>query len=226
MEAEPTTRVARVREAIAAACARCGREPTAVTLVGVSKMQPPAVVQPVIEAGVTILGESRVQEATDKLPHLTGVTELHLVGRLQRNKVKPAVALFDVIQSVDRIALAEAVQAAARAAGKVQRVFLQVNIGREAQKGGVAPEALPALATAVAAMANLRLEGLMAVPPFDPEPEAARPYFRALVRLAASLRTGGGPLFALSMGMSNDFEVAIEEGATHVRVGTALFGER
>jgi pyridoxal phosphate enzyme (YggS family) len=225
MEPEATTRVARVREAIAAACARCGRDPREVTLVAVSKLHPAPVVQPVIDAGVTILGESRVQEAADKVPRLVGITELHLVGRLQRNKAKHAVALFDVIHSVDRLSLAEALDAAARAAGKVQRIFLQVNIGEEPQKGGVEPEALPELAAAVAAMDNLRVEGLMAVPPFDPDPEAPRPYFRVLARLAADLRPGGSPL-ALSMGMSNDFPVAIEEGATHVRVGTALFGER
>lgn len=226
MEDDATTRVARVRAAIAAACARCGRDPRDVTLVGVSKIHPATVVQPVIDAGVTILGESRVQEAADKVPHLTGISELHLVGRLQRNKVKPAAALFDVIHSVDRLPLAEALQAAAQSTGKVQRVFLQVNIGRETQKGGVVPEALAELAEAVSAMAHLRLEGLMCVPPYDPDPEAARPYFQALARLASDLPTRDGPPLALSMGMSNDFPIAIEEGATHVRVGTALFGAR
>jgi pyridoxal phosphate enzyme (YggS family) len=225
MELEATTRVARVREAIAAACARCGRDPGDVTLVGVSKIHPATAVQPVIDAGVTILGESRVQEAAHKVPNLSGITELHLVGRLQRNKAKPAVALFDVIESVDRLPLAEALDAAARAAGKVQRIFLQVNIGEEEQKGGVAAAGLAELAAAVAALPHLRCEGLMCVPPYDLDPESARPYFRALARLAADLRPDGPPL-ALSMGMSNDFQVAIEEGATHVRVGTALFGER
>jgi len=223
---DATARVARVRQAIAAACGRCGRDPGEVTLVGVSKLHPAAAVQAVVDAGVTILGESRVQEATDKVPHLTGVTELHLVGRLQRNKAKSAVALFDVIQSLDRLPLAEALHAAAQAAGKVQRVFVQVNIGDEAQKGGAAPAALAELLGAVSALANLRVEGLMCVPPYDLDPAAARPYFRALAQLAAAHRPAGAPPLALSMGMSGDFEVAIEEGATHVRVGTALFGER
>lgn len=221
-----TARVARVRQAITTACARCGRDPGEVTLVGVSKFHPAAAVQAVVDAGVTILGESRVQEATEKVPQLTGVTELHLVGRLQRNKAKAAVALFDVIQSVDRLPLAEALHAAAQAAGKVQRIFLQVNIGDETQKGGVAPAALAALLETVTALPGLRVEGLMCVPPYDLDPEAARPYFRALVRLAAAHRPAGARPLALSMGMSGDFEVAIEEGATHVRVGTALFGER
>jgi len=221
-----TARVARVRQAITTTCARCGRDPGEVTLVGVSKFHPAAAVQTVVDAGVTILGESRVQEATEKVPQLTGVTELHLVGRLQRNKAKAAVALFDVIQSVDRLPLAEALHAAAQAAGKVQRIFLQVNIGDEAQKGGVAPAALAALLETVTALPDLRVEGLMCVPPYDLDPEATRPYFRALARLAAAHRPPGAPPLALSMGMSGDFEVAIEEGATHVRVGTALFGER
>ena len=223
---DATARVATVREAIAAACGRCGRRPDQVTLVGVSKIHPAAAVQSVVDAGVTILGESRVQEATEKVPHLTGVTELHMVGRLQRNKAKAAVALFDVIQSVDRPSLAEALHAAAEAAGKVQRVFVQVNIGDEAQKGGVAPEALAALLATMSALPHLRVEGLMCVPPYDLDPEAARPYFRTLAELAAAHRPAGAPPLALSMGMSSDFEVAIEEGATHVRVGTALFGAR
>jgi pyridoxal phosphate enzyme (YggS family) len=226
MAPNAAARVAEVRRAIAAACGRCGRQPDEVTLVGISKTHPAAAVQAVVDAGVTILGESRVQEAAEKVPYLTGIAELHLVGRLQRNKAKAAVALFDVIHSLDRVPLAEALDAVARAAGKVQRVFVQVNIGDEAQKGGVARGGVPELLAAVAALPQLRLEGLMCVPPYARDPEAARPYFRALARLAAEHRPAEGPPLALSMGMSHDFEVAIEEGATHVRVGTALFGER
>jgi len=141
----PAVRVAAVRARIAAACGRAGRDPVEVVLIGVSKYQPVAVVQPVVDAGVTVLGESRVQEAHEKLPQLTGVSEAHLIGRLQRNKARRAVALFDLIQSVDRLSLAEAIARGAAAAGKHQRILLQVNLGREPQKGGVLPEALPEL---------------------------------------------------------------------------------
>lgn len=218
--------VAAVRARIAAACGRAGREASEVVLIGVSKYQPVAVVQPVVDAGVTILGESRVQEAHEKLPQLTGVAEAHLIGRLQRNKARAAVALFDLIHAVDRLPLAEAIARAAAGAGKPQRILLQVNIGREAQKGGVSPDRLAALWAATAALPELVVEGIMAVPPYNPDPEAARPYFRAAARLAKELEGRAGRPLRLSLGMSLDFEVAIEEGAHWIRVGTALFGER
>ncbi|HBB41127.1 MAG: YggS family pyridoxal phosphate-dependent enzyme [Nitrospirae bacterium CG18_big_fil_WC_8_21_14_2_50_70_55] len=222
----PATRVAAVRERIAAACARVGRDPAEVVLIGVSKSQPAAAVQAVVDQGVTILGEARVQEARAKRPHLSGVTELHLIGRLQRNKASAAVALFDLIHSLDRLPLANALAAAAAAAGKRQRCLVQVNVGREPQKGGVLPEALATLWKAVAALPELVVEGIMAVPPYALEAEQARPTFCAAARLARELEQQSGRPLRLSLGMSHDFEVAIEEGAHWLRVGTALFGER
>jgi len=220
------TRVAAVQTRIEAACARAGRDPAEVVLIGVSKYQPAEVVQPVVDAGVTVLGESRVQEAEAKAPLLTGVAELHLIGRLQRNKARPAVALFDLIHSVDRTSLAAAIARAAAEADKRQRILLQVNIGREPQKGGVLPEGLAALWEEAAGLPELAVEGIMAVPPYDLEPEAARPYFHAAAHLADELAQRAGRPLRLSLGMSHDFEVAIEEGAHWIRVGTALFGER
>jgi len=222
----PAARVAAVRGRIEAACGRAGREPSEVVLIGVSKRHPAEAVQPVIDAGVTVLGESRVQEAHDKAPRLTGVEELHLIGRLQRNKARGAVALFDLIHSVDRPSLASAIARAAATDGKRQRILLQVNVGREPQKGGVLPEALTDLWEEVAALPELAVEGIMAVPPRVTAVELARPYFREAARLAGELEQHSGRPLYLSLGMSLDFEVAIEEGAHWVRVGTALFGER
>ncbi len=222
----PAARVAAVRGRIAAACGRAGRDPAEVVLVAVSKYQPVAVVQPVVDAGAAVLGESRVQEAREKMPQLTGVAEAHLIGRLQRNKARAAVALFDLIHAVDRPSLATAIARAAAEAGAPQRILLQVNIGREPQKGGVLPEGLADLWAVTAALPELAVEGIMAVPPYDPDPEAARPYFRAAARLARELEGRAGRRLRLSLGMSLDFEAAIEEGAHWVRVGTALFGAR
>jgi len=222
----PVMRVAAVRGRIEAACGRAGREPSEVVLIGVSKRHPAEAVQPVIDAGVTVLGESRVQEAHDKAPRLTGVEELHLIGRLQRNKARGAVALFDLIHSVDRLRLVEAIARGAEAAGTRQRVLLQVNLGREPQKGGVLPDDLTALWETVAALPELAVEGLMGVGPYDPDPEGSRPHFRLAARLAQELAQRAGRPMPLSLGMSHDFEVAIEEGAHWIRVGTALFGER
>ncbi|RMF81645.1 MAG: YggS family pyridoxal phosphate-dependent enzyme [Nitrospirae bacterium] len=223
---EAAARVAQVRARIAAACARAGRDPAEVVLVGVSKRQPVARIQAVVEAGVAILGESRVQEAEAKAPRLSGVRELHLVGRLQRNKARRAVALFHLIHSVDREPLLEAIARAAGAAGRRQRILLQVNVGREPQKGGCEPEAAGRLLAAAEALPEVAVEGLMAVPPYHPDPEAARPHFRAMGRLAAELEQRLGRPLRLSLGMSRDLEVAVEEGAHWVRVGTALFGPR
>jgi len=222
----PVARVAAVRGRIAAACERAGRDPAEVVLIGVSKRHPAEAVQPVIDAGVTVLGESRVQEAQEKRPLLAGVEELHLIGRLQRNKAKGAVALFDLIHSVDRLRLAEALARGAEAAGTRQRVLLQVNLGREPQKGGVLPDDLTALWEAVAPLPELAVEGIMGVAPYTPDPEGSRPHFRLAARLAQELAQRAGRPMPLSLGMSHDFEVAIEEGAHWVRVGTALFGVR
>ena len=223
-----------MRERIARAAGRAGRRPEEVTLVGVSKRQPAEAVAALVAAGLSHCGESFVQEAREKIPRVAALLggapapRWHLVGRLQRNKARLAAGLFDVIESVDRIELALALDAAAATAGRTLEVLLQVNVSGEAQKGGASPDALPALVRELATHAHLRLTGLMTVPRATDEPEQVRPAFARLRELRDDLcRTVSGlTLPVLSMGMSADFEVAIEEGATLVRVGTALFGPR
>ena len=214
--------VAAVRERMAAACARSGRVVDDVTLVAVSKTFPAAAVDEAIAAGITDVGENRVQEAREKRPLVRAgrSARWHLIGHLQSNKAREAVRLFDLIQTVDSLELAARVARAAEGEGKRQEILLQVNIGDEPQKSGAAREGMDRLAEAVAAMPSLCLRGLMAIPPLGTA-EESRPYFRELRRL----RDGLG-LEHLSMGMSEDFEVAIEEGATLVRVGRAIFGSR
>jgi PLP dependent protein len=236
VQADFAARLAEVNARIARAAARAGRSKDDVTLVGVCKRQPAEAVAELAAAGLAHCAENFVQEARDKLPSVADrLAELgrtpprwHLIGRLQSNKAKLAAALFDVIEVVDRAELARALDAHAAAAGRTLEVLLQVNVSGEAQKGGAPPEVLSALARAVAALPSLRLTGLMAIPAATDDPEAARPAFARLRELRDGLcaREPGLTLPALSMGMSADFEVAIEEGATIVRVGTALFGAR
>ncbi len=205
---------------ISAACARAGRNPADVLLVAVTKTFPASDVDLAIAAGLHEIGENRVQEARDKQPEVAGTARWHLIGHLQSNKARDAVRLFDVIQSVDSTDLAEKIGRAAASSGKEQEILLQVNIGREAQKSGTDPAATIALARRLRGIPGVRLTGLMAIPPAG-EPEDARPYFRRL----RALRDECG-LEQLSMGMTDDFEVAVEEGATIVRVGRAIFGSR
>jgi pyridoxal phosphate enzyme (YggS family) len=212
--------IAALEARIAAACARAGRAREDVRLVAVSKTFPAADVDHAIAAGMTDIGENKVQETRDKKPLVTGPARWHLIGHLQSNKAKDAVRLFDVIQAVDSIELAERIARAAESAGKRQDVLLQVNIGRELQKSGAAPDSVPELARRIAAIPSLHLTGLMAIPPAG-EAEAMRPYFRELRAMRDDLG-----LTELSMGMTDDFEVAIEEGATIIRVGRAIFGSR
>jgi len=209
-----------VRERIARAAAAIGRDPAAVTLVAVSKTQAADAIRPLLDAGQRVFGENRVQEAEGKWPALREAypgVELHLVGRLQSNKAGDAVALFDAIHSVDRASLVEALARAVDRAGRAPACFVQVDIGEEAQKGGCAIADLPAL-LAQARAAGLPVAGLMAVPPFGVE---AAPYHALLAKLARDHGLAG-----LSMGMSDDLEAAVMLGASHVRVGTALFGAR
>ena len=208
----------RVRERIARAARRAGRRPEDILLIGVSKTVPAERVREAIAAGLPALGENRVQEAREKIRALGRPVPWHLIGHLQTNKAKDALELFDVIQSVDRLTLASEI---ARRATRPVDVLVEVNLGGEASKSGFArSEVKPAL-DALRSMPMLRVRGLMAIPPAVDEPEKARLWFRTL----RELRDAGG-LAELSMGMSGDFEVAIEEGATMVRVGTAIFGER
>jgi PLP dependent protein len=209
-----------VRQRIAAAARLAGRLPDKVTLIAISKTHPPAAIEMLLEAGQRNFGENRVQEAAEKWPLLRQRWPnvcLHLVGQLQSNKAEQAVQLFDVIHSVDRPALVDALAKASAKAGKSPECFIQVNIGDEPQKGGCAVTALPDLLNQGRA-AGLPIVGLMAIPPADREPA---PYFALLAELARRHE-----LPQLSMGMSGDFETAVAIGATYVRVGTALFGER
>jgi pyridoxal phosphate enzyme (YggS family) len=208
----------RVQEAVARACARAGRSPDDVLLIAVSKTMDVERVRLAIAAGVAALGENRVQEAKEKIEALGRPVPWHLIGSLQTNKARDAARLFDWIHSVDRLELA---QELSRRAERALNILLQVNLGDEPQKGGVAPAELKRLHEVVAALPNLKVRGLMAIPPATRQPEQARPFFRQLRDLRDQLG-----LEHCSMGMSADFEVAIEEGATMVRVGTAIFGPR
>ena len=225
-------RLAAVRGRIAAAARRAGRDPAEVTLVGVTKRVPAGRVAAAVRAGLLDLGESYVQEAGPKIADVTRTVgnepRWHLVGRLQRNKAKEAVRLFQVVESVDRADLARELARRAEAAGRRLDFLLQVNVSGDRQKGGAGPEELADLLAACAALPALRVRGLMTVPAAGPDPEAARPAFARLRALRDELRAtpAGTGLHHLSMGMSADFEVAVEEGATIVRVGTALFGPR
>ena len=219
----------KVRQRIHTACQRAGRMPEEITLVAVSKKMEAARVAAAIAAGQRVFGESYLQEAEAKIPGLPPAC-WHCIGHLQSNKAKKAARLFDLIQTVDSEKLAARLAAARNEMGADDLdILLQVNIGEEPQKFGVPPLETPALARAVAAIKGVRLCGLMAIPPWNPDPEASRPFFRRLADLAADLAAKGvlpADEYELSMGMSHDFEVAIEEGATMIRVGTALFGPR
>jgi pyridoxal phosphate enzyme (YggS family) len=219
-EASPEERLNEVRSRIAKAAALARREAGDVTLIAVSKTHDAEEIAPLLRAGQRVFGENRVQEAQAKWPALKGEwpdVRLHLIGQLQSNKAEEAVALFDAIHSVDRPSLVAALGKAMEKAGRRPDCFLQVNVGDEAQKGGCPPAELPALIEAAEA-AGLPVTGLMCIPPADVEPA---PYFALLAKLA---RRHG--LAGLSMGMSGDFETAVTIGASHVRIGTALFGAR
>jgi pyridoxal phosphate enzyme (YggS family) len=222
-------RLERIRGRIAEACRRCGRRPEEVTLVGVSKTWPAGAVLPFFDAGLAVFGENRVQEALAKSRELPAGIEWHLIGPLQSNKVRPALELFRTIHSIDRPKIAQALDDEARALGHSLHGFLEVNVGGEASKHGFPLAGFAAAVRPFAAFTHLQIVGLMAIPPPTDDPEDSRPWFRQLRQLrdemAARPEWSGFPGL-LSMGMSDDFEVAIEEGATHVRVGTALFGPR
>jgi pyridoxal phosphate enzyme (YggS family) len=218
---EAVARLGVVQERIEKAAREANREPAEVRLIAVSKTFGPAAIMPVVEAGHMRFGENRVQEALGKWPALResqpGI-ELHLIGPLQSNKTKDAVALFDVIHTVDRPKIAQAIAREAAAQRRNPRLFIQVNIGAEPQKAGVAPEEATGLLKHCRTDLGLTIDGLMCIPPVDEAPE---PHFRRLADLASDLGLAG-----LSMGMSADFETAIRCGATHIRVGSAIFGER
>jgi len=211
----------RVQQVVERACQRSSRRPDDVLVIAVSKTVEVERIRTAIEAGVKALGENRVQEAKDKVAALGRPVPWHLIGSLQTNKAKDSVHLFDWIQSVDREELARELDRRAHQAGRVVRVLVQVNIGEEPQKGGVPPGELKRLLDAITGCRSLEARGLMCIPPATERPEASRVWFKRL----RELRDAAG-LEHCSMGMSGDFEVAIEEGATMVRVGTAIFGPR
>jgi PLP dependent protein len=218
-------RVEAIERRIVAACARSERPWQEVALVAVSKTFGPEAVDAAIAAGIRDLGENRIQEAREKIPRVKGAVRWHMIGHLQSNKAKEAVGLFDVIQTVDSAALADRIARFAGEASKRVDVLLQVNVGGEAQKSGVDPADLPSLAQHVSRLPELRAIGLMTIPPLV-SIEEVRPLFARLRELRDQLREQHQDCRELSMGMSEDFEVAIEEGATIIRIGRAIFGRR
>jgi pyridoxal phosphate enzyme (YggS family) len=220
--------LSRCRERIGAACRRAGRDPSEVRVVTVTKTRPVEAVREAIEAGADAIGENRVQEASAKRLLCPALPPWHLIGPLQRNKARPAIETFDVIETVDRVDLAERLQLLLEGGTRVVPVYIEVNVGAEPQKSGVAPAEVRKLAEhLLVSCPHLSLRGLMTVPPWNPDPESSRVHFRALREQAAALRRDlGVDTLALSMGMSDDFEVAVEEGATEVRLGRIVFGER
>ena len=219
-----------VQRRIERAAVDCGRSPDSVKLVAVSKTVPTERVLEGIEAGITILGENYVQEAKEKIEALKSYpVSWHFIGHLQSNKARHVIGLFDLIHSVDTLKLARELDKRAKKAGKVQEILMQINISGEETKSGVDPTQVMPLVHDVGALENLSVRGLMTMPPFFNEPEKVRPYFRALRQLGNRIRTESIPavyMNELSMGMSGDFETAIQEGATLIRVGTSIFGKR
>lgn len=212
---------------IAAACVRAGRDVNSVELIAVSKTIAAASVREAFEAGQYHFGESKVQEAESKIEALPSALHWHFIGRVQRNKVRKLLQIFDVIHAVDSFRLASFANEVALELGLYPKIFLQVNIGQEASKGGYPPEALRAEMESLLTLERLEIIGLMCIPPVGPDAESARPWFASLRKLRDAMEIEYQvKLPALSMGMSGDFEVAIEEGATHVRVGSAIFGKR
>ncbi|MEQ1859424.1 MAG: YggS family pyridoxal phosphate-dependent enzyme [Chthoniobacteraceae bacterium] len=221
-------RLAAVHEIIAAAAARAGRDAGDVQLIAVSKTHPPETVLEALDAGHTLFGENRVQEARAKIPLLPGRARWHLIGHLQKNKIRHALALgFELLHGIDSLELARDLNRIAGEAGASPRVLLEVNVAGESTKFGFPPERLRGQVEELLGLDRLTIDGLMCIPPLAPKPEESRRYFVALRELRDRLATEfRAPLPQLSMGMSADYAVAIEEGATLVRVGTAIFGER
>lgn len=227
-QSEIASNLARVRERVARAAERAGRRAEEVTIIAVSKTFPAEAIRAAYEAGLRHFGENRVQEWESKRAAVSQLDAIwHLIGHLQSNKSRRAAYLFHRVDSVDDLSLAKRLDAAAAAEGKNLPVLIEVRLGDEATKTGVAEDDLPSLAASIAPFAHIDLLGLMTIPPLFDDPESVRPYFRKLRGLRDDVsRRLGRKLPVLSMGMTHDFEVAIEEGATEIRVGTAVFGER
>jgi pyridoxal phosphate enzyme (YggS family) len=216
-----------IQERIHGACLRADRDPGSVALLAVTKTHPPEAVAEAARLGLTLFGESKVQEAKAKIPLCPGRIRWHMIGHLQTNKCRDAVELFEMIQSVDSLHLAEELNRRCEQASKTMPILLEVNAAGEASKFGYKPEQLMADLGNLKELPRLEIHGLMTIPPYSPLPERARPMFRQVRELKEKCeQVIGAPLPHLSMGMTGDFEVAIGEGATMVRIGTALFGER
>ena len=221
------TNLETIKRRIETACERSSRYPASVTLLAVTKTHPPETIRAAAELGLNVFGENKVQEAKAKIPNCPSRCRWHFIGHLQSNKVRDAVELFEMIQSVDSLSLAQEISKRAEQAGKTMPILLEVNVAGESSKFGYAPETMLAELNQINALPKIEIHGLMSVPPWSSEAENSRPHFRKLRELKVRCeKILGAPLPHLSMGMTGDFEVAIEEGATIVRVGTALFGER
>jgi pyridoxal phosphate enzyme (YggS family) len=217
----------KIRQRIEQSCGRAERNPDSITLLAVSKNQPPSAVEAAKGLGLTLFGESKVQEAKAKIPECSSRVHWHLIGHLQTNKCRDAVQLFEMIQSVDSLALAEEINKRAEQIGKNMPILLEVNVAAESSKYGYSPDKLLADLQKINQLSRLEIHGLMTVPPWSPDLEKVRPVFRSLRELKLQCEEIlGASLPQLSMGMTGDFEIAIEEGSTLIRIGTGLFGPR
>ena len=230
MQEQPQSTIsslANVQERIASAAQRSGRDASSIELVAVSKKQPTEKIRAIADQGITLFGESRVQEAAIKIPSLPSRLRWHYIGHLQSNKLRKALPLFELFHSIDSLDLAQTMDRMAAEMGLFPRVLLEVNVSGEASKYGFSPAALQSSLDELLKLPRLQVEGFMTMAPLSSDPETTRPFFACLRELRDQLASEVGiPLSTLSMGMSNDFEIAIEEGATLVRVGSAIFGER
>lgn len=217
------SRLHAIQERVRAAAVRTGRQPSEVELVAVSKTHPAESVREALEAGQTVFGENRVQELVSKAPLLPSSARWHLIGHLQKNKIRKVLPVVDLIHGVDSLELAQDIDRIAAELGLFPRILVEVNVSGEQSKFGFTPDKIRECMAELLALPRVQLEGLMTIAPFVENPEEVRPYFRELRKLRDEFET---PLPVLSMGMSGDFEVAIEEGSTLVRVGTAIFGSR
>ncbi|MEQ8161405.1 MAG: YggS family pyridoxal phosphate-dependent enzyme [Smithellaceae bacterium] len=221
--------IEKIKQRIAAACSRAGRDPHSVELMAVTKTVSTERILQAVDAGITLLGENYVQEAREKQELLGGSARMHLIGHLQTNKAKYAVRLFDCVHSVDRLELAQELNKRAKAVNRILDILIEVNVSGEQTKNGVSPAQVRELIGRIAGLENLSVRGLMTMAPYSDDPETSRPYFQALRQLRDDIAREEIPrvqMAELSMGMTDDFEVAIEEGSTIVRIGRAIFGAR
>ncbi|MEN6330830.1 MAG: YggS family pyridoxal phosphate-dependent enzyme [Smithella sp.] len=229
METDIAANIEKIKQRIAAACARSGRDPHSIALMAVTKTVPTQRILQAVDAGITLLGENYVQEAREKHELLGGRAQMHLIGHLQTNKAKYAVRLFDCVHSVDRLELAQELDRRAKAVNRTMDILIEVNVSGEQTKNGVTTARAGELIYRIATFENLLVRGLMTMAPYSDDPETSRPYFQALRNLRDDIVRERIPriqMEELSMGMTDDFEVAIEEGSTIIRIGRAIFGAR